>query len=164
MPSKSSSLKIVTLLHYFSFICFSTAVTRHILAGAKGIVSKCTFGHILTGSAKCAPETGINSLPTREGITRQMDPPLACLSNISGKHHILRVETWWFSNYLFKKSNSDYRERAQLWSCITSLVLDELLSIKYFLSGQQERFTGMEKCFKYQEFSGSVKPMVPAAL
>lgn len=45
MPSKSSSLKIVTLLPYFSFICFPTTVTQHILAGAKGIISKSTFGH-----------------------------------------------------------------------------------------------------------------------
>ena len=58
MPSESSSLKIVTLLLYFSFICFPTTVTQHILTGAKGIIIKSTFGHIQTGSAKCAPETG----------------------------------------------------------------------------------------------------------
>lgn len=57
-PSESSSLKIVTLLPYFSFICFPTAVTQPIPFGAKGIISKSTFGHIQTGSAKCAPETG----------------------------------------------------------------------------------------------------------
>ena len=58
MPSKCSSLRIVTLLPYFSFICFPTAVTQHILSGAKGIISKSTFGYIQTGSTKCAPETG----------------------------------------------------------------------------------------------------------
>lgn len=53
MTAESSSLKIVTtLLTFFSLICFPATVTQHIPAGAKGIISKSTFGHTQTGSAE----------------------------------------------------------------------------------------------------------------
>lgn len=53
MTAESSSLKIVTTLPtFFSLICFPATVTQHIPAGAKGIISKSTFGHTQTGSAE----------------------------------------------------------------------------------------------------------------
>lgn len=115
----------------------------------------------------CTRNMKINSLPTWEGITRQMDPPLACLSNISGKHHILRMETGWFSNNLFKKSKYDCREGAQLWWCITSLVLlnlNWLAKFKVFSVWPTRAIYWHGEMFKYQEFSGSAKPIIPAAL
>lgn len=103
---KLISPKIVTLLLYFFFICFPTAVTKHILTEAKGIISQSTFGckeAVLNVHQK---QEYYNALPTWESIRRQMDPPLACLHHISGKHHIFGMESWWLGDLLFKKSNS----------------------------------------------------------
>lgn len=102
IPSESSSPKIVTLLLYFSFICLPTAVTKHILTEAKGIISQSTFG--CRDSAKCAPETGIlYGLPTWESIKKQKDPPSACLHDISVKPYTQNGIVV-IGGFLFKKS------------------------------------------------------------
>lgn len=110
IPSESSSPKIVTLLLYFSFICFPTAVTKHILSEAKGIISQNTFGCKEAMLNVHQKQEYYNGLPTWESIKKQMDFPSACLHDISGKHHILRMESWWLGDFLFKKFNSVCRK------------------------------------------------------